>query len=229
MKKMMAVFTVLVLTACGNDADFHTHKDGEKGDKGDPGVVVTVPAPVPPETAVQQLLNAENEYRLGLGQTALTQGLSCSLKTFTGGDRIQSSIAGHNTFQNLVQKATFTLNVPFNQPQSSINDGMNVLPEPLRSLYKNMYMLTCSGQLVVTETGYVNFQLTSDDASLLYIDGGLLVDLDNNHGTTTGASQKYLRKGVHTIKVVYAQAGAGEQSLVLKANGAVIDPQYFAH
>jgi hypothetical protein len=190
-------------------------------------------APVAPvsslEADVASLLASENEYRLGLGQTALSAGLSCRLYTATGGDRIQSSIAGHNTLTGLSQVASYTFVGVFNQPNSPISDGMNVLPPALRAVYKNMYMLRCEGQIVVTKTDYYLFELTSDDASLLYVGGSKVIDNDNNHGSVTVSGMKYLRRGVHAFRVDYAQMGGGSQSLMLKVDGAFINPLLYAH
>lgn len=194
-----------------------------------PGPTVTLPAPVKPLTEIERLVADENDYRLGLGQTALTPGLSCTLYSITGGDRIQASIAGHNTLQGVTQRATFLLKDVINQPNTPVSEGMSVLPAPLRAVYKNMYLLRCQGQIVVTESGHYNFELTSDDASVLYIDGSKLIDNDNNHGSTMVAGSKYLRRGVHAFRLDYAQAGGGSQSLILTANGSLIDPAHYVH
>lgn len=205
----------------------------QKGDIGEGGATGTISNPPivtdPMQTTVDAILADENDYRLGLGQTALTAGLSCTLYTVTGGDRIQASIAGHNTLTGLVSVATYTYKGVFNQPDSPASDGMNVLPPALKSIYTNMYLLRCQGQMVVTETGYYTMSLESDDASVFYLDGSKLIDNDNNHGSTLMLGQKYLRKGVHAFRLDYAQAGGGNQSLILKANGALIDGRVYAH
>lgn len=178
---------------------------------------------------VNSILAAENVYREGLGQTALSAGLSCTLYTVTGGDRIQSSISGHNTLTGITQVATFLLKKEFNQPESSVNDGMNVLPPALRSVYQNLYLLRCQGQIVVTQTGYVSFETLTDDGSVLYVDGVKIVDNDNNHGIADVSGTRYLRLGVHSFRLDYAQTGSGNQALIVKANGTVLDSMFFAH
>lgn len=208
--------------------------DGDRGEVGDtgpvgpPGVVPT-PTPIPPvQEAVNAVVDDENTYRLGLGQTMISEGLTCTLYTVTGGDRIQSSISGHNTLTGITSVATYLYKGLFNQPDSPVSDGMNVLPVPLRS-YTNMYLLRCTGYIVVTETNYYKFDLNSDDASLLYIDGSKLIDNDNNHGATLVSGTKYLRKGVHTFRLDYAQTGGGNQALQLTVGGASIDPIFYYH
>lgn len=218
MKLISVMFFVLCLSACG-----------QKGDKGDPGANAVPPSLNSQQQDVANLLADENAYREGLGQTALTQGLSCTLYTVTGGDRIQASIAGHNTLTGITQVATFLLNAIINQPDSNTSQTLNVLPVALRSSYTNMYLLRCQGSVVVTQSDYVPFELTSDDGSVLYLDGAKVIDNDNNHGATLVQGTKYLRRGVHTIRLDYAQTGGGNQALVLTSSGVPIDPINLVH
>lgn len=251
---------VLGLTACGK---------GDKGDMGPAGPQgptgpVATPTPVSEEQAlIDELIADENDYRLSLGQTILSNGLSCTVYTInpryvnptTGastttyglsgyrtyleyGQRIQSSVnLGQGgeilTLQGLTQVMTYLYkgsgSETFNQPVSPISDGMNVLPASVRSTLLDKYMLRCQGQVVIPENGNYTFTLASDDASLLYIDGSKVIDNDNNHGVTTVSGTRSLRKGVHTFRIDYAQAGGGSQALILTANGVSIPPQYFFH
>lgn len=222
-KTMVLAMLVMTMVAC------------QKGSKGDPGAVVTVPAPVAPLTDAQAVVADENDYRLSLGQSVLTQGaLSCTLYSVTGGDRIQASIAGHNTLTGITQVASYSYSGAFNQPDGPVSDGMNVLPPALRSTYQNMYLLRCTGYVVITENDTYAFELTSDDGSVLYVDGAKLIDNDNNHGATVATGVKALRKGVHAFRLDYAQTGAGNQALIVRAGSASgplssIDPQFYAH
>jgi len=226
MKMLLCVAALLTLAACAGDRG----DTGMTGATGAPGEVVVVPAPAPtPVDPIAAIIADENEYRLALGQTMLSAGLSCTLYSITGGDRIQSSIAGHNTLSGVSTVSTYLYAGLFNQPDSPISEGMNVLPPALRAIYKNMYLLRCTGQLVVLTSGHYGFELSSDDASLLYIDGAKVIDNDNNHGTTLVTGQRYLRKGVHTIRLDYAQTGAGSQSLQLTSGGMSIDPSLYFH
>jgi len=236
--KMFVMFAIVAVAFGLSGCGVHIMK-GDQGDTGavgapgaDGAVVVVSPTPVPAtptEADIASVLADENAYRLGLGQTMLSNGLSCTLYSITGGDRIQSSIGGHNTLSGITTVATYLYKGLFNQPDSPISDGMNVLPTSLRAMYKNMYLLRCSGQIVVLESAHYGFELNSDDASLLYIDGVKVIDNDNNHGTTMVTGSKYLRRGVHTIRLDYAQTGAGSQSLQLTSSGVSIDPMYYFH
>lgn len=220
---MKQFFCVLLLSG------FMAACAGPEGDRGPQGE----PAPTPVVTPLQADINAlvldENTYRLGLGQTQLSEGLSCTLYTITGGDRIQSSIAGHNTLTGLSQVGTYLYKGAFNQPDSPTSDGMNVLPPALRAAYTNMYMLRCQGQVVITDSNWYSFSVSSDDASVLYVDGAKVVDNDNNHGVTTVTGSKYLRRGVHTIRLDYAQAGGGNQALIVQMNSSSINPALYYH
>lgn len=230
--KTILILLTIVMTACGR-TEYVQGPPGEAGGKGDPGAVVETPPPVLP-TEIESLLKDENVYRLSLGQTALTQGLSCALFSTTGGDRIQATSGGHTTLQGLSQVATFLLNKVLNQPETPVSDGMNVLPAALRSLYTNAYLLRCQGQLVVTSTDYYTFNLNSDDASVLYLDGAKVIDNDNAHGPTVIIGQRFMRRGVHSFRLDYAQTGGGTQALVLKAGtsdntAGLIQPEYLFH
>jgi hypothetical protein len=229
MKKLLLISLLglsVIMTGCG--------KDGDAGQAGAPGQVVYIPTPTTPPTEVDELqadidsiVSYKNEYRALNGQNPLTKNLMCQLFTTTGGDRIQASIAGHNTLTGLTSVGYFEYNGPFDQPNSSINDGMNVLPAPFKNLYKNMYLLRCQGQIVVTDSGYYDFSLGSDDASVLYINGSKLIDNDNNHGHTVMSAAKMLERGVHSFRLDYAQIGGGNQSLILKVNGESIPSNLF--
>lgn len=223
MKSLLLIGVLALTVACGR---------GPKGDNGANGVSY-IPAPTPTEPVdndqldIEHLVSLKNEFRAINGQNPLVKGLMCQLFTFTGGDRIQSSIAGHNQFTGLTSVGYFEYNGPFNQPESPIGDGMNVLPEPFRTLYKNMYLIRCQGQIVVLDSGYYKFDLNSDDASLLYVGGSLLIDNDNNHGPTLVSKVKLLERGIYSFRLDYAQAGAGSQALVLKVNDQSIDSKYY--
>ena len=193
---------------------------------------VVAPTPVievtPEDQDILNLLQDENDYRLALGQTQLSLGLSCSLQTFTSGDRIQASIAGHNTLAGLSSVGSFLQVSGFNQVQSSVDGGMSALPTSMKNTYKTNYLMRCSGFLVVTDSDYYQFDLTSDDASVLYVAGAKVIDNDNGHGTTKLTGTKFLRRGVHAIRLDYAQLG-GEQSLILDMNGINLKGIRFAH
>src|SRR5581483_1306964 len=186
---LIVMVFALLASGCGKGPQ------GDPGSPGAPGASYSAPAADPVSAEIQSVVDDENAYRLGLGQTMLSQGLSCTLYTFTSG----STILTGDPLVGLTQVATFLLQNSFNQQNSNVSDGLNVLPPALMAnpLYQNHIKLRCTGYLVVTDTDYYEFDLYSDDGSLLYLDGALLINNDGNHGITLKSGTKYLRKGVH--------------------------------
>lgn len=205
-----------LLVSCGSD--FISPSDEQAVDVPTQVIYVPVTAPAPTQQQdIQSIVDSENEYRTDLGQAVLSPGLSCALSTFTSGERIQASIAGHNTLAGLVQVAVYTYTGVFNQPDSNANVGVNELPAALRSIYTNLYLLRCQGQVVIQNDDYYQFSLTSDDGSVFYLDNAKLIDSDNAHGAVTVSGQKFLRRGVHVFRLDYSQSGAGNMALVLQS------------
>lgn len=215
MKKGISLLIVsLILGACAKDKYVYL--------QGDP----TITPPVTEQNKVDAVIVDENQHRFLNGQTLLTQGLICSLYTITGG---QTILTGANQITGKTLIGTYTYKGTFNQSSVGVNEGLNVLPEPFKSTYKQMLYLTCSGQIVVTQSAYYEFSLASDDGSLLYIDGTLLLNNDGNHGVTIKSGTKYLKKGIHSFKLDYAESGSGSLALTLTSNSALVDSMYFYH
>ena len=69
------------------------------------------------------------------------------------------------------------------------------------------------GQIMIPGTGTaavpINFATTSDDGSMLYIDGNAVVSNNNFQGATQATGMANLTPGVHNIDVEYYQGGGG--------------------
>ena len=69
------------------------------------------------------------------------------------------------------------------------------------------------GDIMIPGTGTapvpINFATTSDDGSMLYIDGNAVVDNNNFQGATQATGLADLTPGLHTIDVEYYQGGGG--------------------
>ncbi len=66
-----------------------------------------------------------------------------------------------------------------------------------------------TGLLDVTAGGTYTFQTSSDDGSLLYVDGTQVVDDDGSHAMQTATGSVNLTPGEHVVTVEYVQAGGG--------------------
>jgi alpha-L-fucosidase len=74
---------------------------------------------------------------------------------------------------------------------------------------ENNYGLVFTGYLNVPETNIYQFQLTSDDGSMLRIDRKTLMN-DFQHGMETKIMNIVLEKGLHPVEIKFFQAGGGD-------------------
>lgn len=214
--RMMLIFLLmLVVVACGHRRTNYVVTQL-------PPTVIEVPVEVPvmPPTVpeVETIISEKNEYRLAAGQLPLTAGLTCTLHESSNPDLAVALPSA---------KYTFGMFLAFNQPDSPVNSRLNILPPALQAMYVNNFAIRCQGQIVITDSGYYSFELTSDDGSMLYIGGSLVVNNNFNHGSTTVAGTKLLERGVHSFRLDYAQTGGGSQSLMLKSSGVIIPADRF--
>jgi hypothetical protein len=78
------------------------------------------------------------------------------------------------------------------------------------------FAIDYTGRFWAEKAGEYDFSLTSDDGSILYIDGDLVVDNDGIHSTQERSGTVRLSRGAHDIRVSYYQGPADEIALVLK-------------
>ena len=64
-------------------------------------------------------------------------------------------------------------------------------------------------QIQVPKTGEYVFGTSSDDASLLFIDGELVVDNGGDHGDRYAEGRILLDASWHDFRLLYAQSGVG--------------------
>lgn len=69
--------------------------------------------------------------------------------------------------------------------------------------------LVYEGYIEVPADGIYTFALTSNDGSMLYVDGQMLIDNDGPHGDTKLTAQRALAKGWHKIRVEYFDMNNG--------------------
>jgi hypothetical protein len=195
--------------------DGATGATGANGSDGKDGAVIEVPAPSQELTAVEELIVIENEYRSLLGQSMLSRGLVCSLYTVPNGS---GGIVG----TTLTGVTSYTYTGSINQPESPAADGLNILPPAFRATYLSWFVVRCTGKIVIEKSVYVKFDLNSDDGSLLYVGGSLLINNDGNHAPLLKSGTKLLKQGVHDIRLDYMQGPAGSQALQLNVDALTL-------
>jgi alpha-L-fucosidase len=65
------------------------------------------------------------------------------------------------------------------------------------------------GYINIDQTGGYEFSTSSDDGSVLYIDGQVLVNNGGEHGMSEKRNKAFLQRGWHSLKVVYFNSGGG--------------------
>lgn len=76
------------------------------------------------------------------------------------------------------------------------------------------YVIEYTGFLRVTYGGYYRFATTSDDGSVLYLGGTLVVDNDGGHAAQTVTRTIALEPGCHQVRILYSQLSGGEEMAV---------------
>ena len=98
--------------------------------------------------------------------------------------------------------------------------GGNPVGAPVGVLINNTVAALFNGYINIVTPGDYTFATTSDDASVLYIDGGELVDKDGNGGFVGGMEATvFLTAGLHTFQERYYQyqGGAAGTSSTIRA------------
>jgi hypothetical protein len=234
MKNVTVFLLAGLLAGCASQFDT-TGATGAQGVAGPAGPQGPA-APVPPAPdATQQLINNENSYRRLLGQAPFTQGLACTVQAIASGQYLSSASPGYTAAQAIITTGSaysYLLLTAIDQPNS--NPGPNNLIDPdLQPLFlSNNYKIVCTGQLVVTQTSddYHTFTMSSDDGSILTIDGTVVISNDGSHGISTVNGTKALDPDVvHSFSIQYAQSGAGQFALVLDMDGALLPASQLFH
>lgn len=226
MKNVIVVVILTVgLVACG----------GSTGPQGPAGVSATSTSSSSASAEVQSIVDGYNQYLVSQGSDPITPGLRCTLYNVPNMPStpclLSSSIPGCNVLSSssgYTSVATFTYVGPINQSDESGTAGFNMLPTALQSLYSSNFAVTCTGYVVNTDYNYHEFSLSSDDGSLLYINGSLVVNADGEHSIETVNGVKYLEAQVYSIQINYFQ-GPGYVALILSQDGNVMDGTTFYH
>ena len=88
-----------------------------------------------------------------------------------------------------------------------------ILPEPSleKAQQEDRYGFTYTGMMLVPEDGVYTFSVKSDDGSMLYIDGEMVVDNDGSHAAVAAMGKIPLKKGYHAFKLLYLEDYEGQE------------------
>ena len=86
---------------------------------------------------------------------------------------------------------------------------------------KDRVAARCTGTLNITQSDVYTFYLTSDDGSMLYIDGALLVNDDGIHTMQERSASLNLASGTHTVRVDYYDV-SGPAGLLLEMQSSTM-------
>ena len=79
----------------------------------------------------------------------------------------------------------------------------------------------------IPETGVYNFYLYSDDGSLLYIDGKVIIDNNGSHSAARKGGKIALEEGFHELHLLYFEDYMG-QELKVKMSGKCLEEQFIS-
>jgi alpha-L-fucosidase len=94
-----------------------------------------------------------------------------------------------------------------------VKEGITNKPALTLKQRKDKFGFVFEGYIRIDETAGYSFFTTSDDGSILDIDGLELVNNDGNHGSTEKEGKCFLEKGYHKIRLRYFD-GAGDNNLL---------------
>ncbi len=81
------------------------------------------------------------------------------------------------------------------------------------------FAIDYNGNFWIEQPGVYRFKLISDDASMVYIDGLLVIDNDGIHSPAARRCSVRLTRGVHYIRVLYMQGPRHGLALTLEVAG----------
>lgn len=230
-KYLLGIVCVLFMMGCGPQGYVVAHPDPYPS----PSPVVeyvTQQVVQDSQEDINMLVAQKNTDRAVTAQAPLTNGLSCVVQQVSSGQCLNTSSIGCSGLGLVMTGTSYTYLYQglFNQPDSAGSDTDNLLPVSLQPLFTSKnFRIVCSGQLVITTSDYYEVDLSSDDGSILTVDGSQVVNNDNNHGMTTRSGTALLYRGIHSLSLQYAQTGSGNYGLTMLANGSTVDPKYYYH
>jgi hypothetical protein len=92
-----------------------------------------------------------------------------------------------------------------------INSGITDMISLAKKQRQDKFAFEFSGYIKIPQDSIYTFYTSSDDGSQLFIDDGEVVDNDGDHGTVEKNGRVALKKGYHTIRVLYFDSGGGNE------------------
>jgi hypothetical protein len=225
----IALLSLLLLTACGSSLQVLQSPTTQ---------VVAQPSPSPSPSAgaaISEIVNSYNQYLVSQGSDPITPGLRCTLYKIANLPAtpciLASSISGCEVISSTTGYAlvgSFTYTGAIDQVNQAGTAGFNVLPPALQSLYATDFAVTCTGYFVNTDDNYHEFDVDSDDGSVLSINGNVVVNNDGLHSATDIKGEKFLEAQVYSFEVQYFQ-GPGNVALIVNMDGNVLPAANLYH
>lgn len=94
--------------------------------------------------------------------------------------------------------------------RGELKDGTKLSLDVVKNM-KDNFGVVFEGDLNIFETDTYEFSLHSDDGSALVIDGEGVINNDGIHPGVTKKGKEKLEAGSHTFKILYFEAGGGEE------------------
>ncbi len=92
-----------------------------------------------------------------------------------------------------------------------VNSGVADIISVAKKQRVDKFAFEFSGFIKIDKDAVYDFFTASDDGSKLFIDDEEVVDNDGDHGTVEKTGRAALKKGYHTIKVLYFDSGGGNE------------------
>jgi hypothetical protein len=227
---LILVSVALAISACKGN----TGAQGGMGIQGPAGPAVPTPTPTP-ATAVQTIVDGYNQYLVSIGNDPIEPGLKCTLYTVPNMPASPCILAADVSGCTKISKThgyalveSFTYSGTIDQADQAGSAGFNMLPANLQALYSSNFALTCTGFMVNTDYAYHSFSTSSDDGSLLYVGGTLVVKNDGLHALATVSGEKYLEPQVYSFQLNYFQ-GPGNVALIVNMDGSLLPSANLYH
>ena len=139
--------------------------------------------------------------------TYVAAAVSNALLTYASADQYFASMTPSLSASSCERGETFD----FGSDTAGTN-GLAYFPGKYYSLPGNRtssFVAWWTGKIRIAEAGTYTFATTSDDGSMLYIDGEVVANNDGDHGVQTRSGSITLEVGLHDIAIAFAQGGGG--------------------